>query len=261
MVLSRLKGALGQNRLRTIPSLVSIFFAFPYLMISRDVGEQLPVGGAASEKPTNYGPLWRVLICVYMTAVLGSIVFQSIMVALPEIFEERLVGLADATSNAFEALKLESASVIGGLAFLVFAVASLAQLVTGHMLDHLGVRPTIALVTITQMIAFLSMPGLEDLAAFAVALGIMMGVFGQVPVNDFLIGTTASKISRSRAFGARYMVSFFAFSGALPLIAIIQTNWGFDMLFYVLTVCASLILFGSRILLSAPKAADEQTVR
>ena len=241
-----------------IPGLISILFAFPYLRISRVVEDQIPVGGAAPVKPANYGPLWRVLICVYMTAVLGSIVFQSTTVALPEIFEERLVGLAEEVSDAFEALKIESASVIGGLAFLVFAVASLAQLVTGHMLDRWGARPTLALVTITQIIAFLSMPGLDNLAAFAVALGIMLGVFGQVPVNDFLIGTTASKISRSRAFGARYMVSFLAFSGALPLIAIVQANWGFDMLFYVLMVCATLILFGSRILLSAPKVENEK---
>ena len=101
---------------------------------------------------------------------LGSIVFQSTTVALPEIFEERLVGLADTAVNALTALKLESASVIGGLAFLVFAVASLAQLVTGHMLDRWGARPTLALVTIIQIAAFLMMPGLEGLAAFAVAL-------------------------------------------------------------------------------------------
>ena len=63
--------------------------------------------------------------------------------------------------------------------------------------------------------AFLLMPGLNDLA-LAVALGIMLGVFGQVPVNDFLIGTTASKISRSRAFGARYMVSFSPFPVRCP---------------------------------------------
>ena len=102
------------------------------------------------------------------------------------------------------------------------------------------------------------MPGLDGLAAFAVALGIMLGVFGQVPVTDFLIGTTASKISRSRAFGARYMVSFLAFSGALPLIAIVQAKWGFDMLFYILMACAALILFLSRALLSAPKSANYQ---
>ena len=236
-----------------IPGIISIFFAFPYLQISQNVEELPPVGGAAATQPADYGPLWRVLICVYMTAVLGSIVFQSTTVALPEIFEERLVGLATTISNTLTSFKLESASIIGALAFLVFAAASLAQLVTGHMLDRWGARPTLALVTIVQTAALLLMPGLTDLAAFAVALGIMLGVFGQVPVSDFLIGTTASKISRSRAFGARYMVSFLAFSGALPLIAVVQSNWGFDGLFYVLMLCAITILIGSRILLLAPK--------
>jgi sugar phosphate permease len=148
--------------------------------------------------------------------------------------------------------------VIGGLAFLVFAVASLARLVTGHMLDCWGARPTLALVTIVQVVAFLMMPGLEGLAAFAVALGVMLGVFGQVPVTDFLIGTTASKISRSRAFGARYMGSFLAFSGALSLIAIVQANWGFDMLFYILMACAALILLFSHVLLSTLRPANPQ---
>ena len=241
-----------------IPGIISIFFALPYLKISRNVEELPPVGGAAATKPADYGPLWRVLICVYMTAVLGSIVFQSTTVALPEIFEERLVGLATTISNTLTSFKLESASIIGALAFLVFAAASLAQLVTGHMLDRWGARPTLALVTIVQTAALLLMPGLTDLAAFAVALGIMLGVFGQVPVSDFLIGTTASKISRSRAFGARYMVSFLAFSGALPLIAVVQSNWGFDGLFYVLMLCAITILIGSRILLLAPKVEYDQ---
>ena len=241
-----------------IPGIISIFFAFPYLRISQNVEELPPVGGAAATQPANYGPLWRVLICVYMTAVLGSIVFQSTTVALPEIFEERLVGLATTISNTLTSFKLESASIIGALAFLVFAAASLAQLVTGHMLDRWGARPTLALVTIVQTATLLLMPGLTDLAAFAVALGIMLGVFGQVPVSDFLIGTTASKISRSRAFGARYMVSFLAFSGALPLIAVVQSNWGFDGLFYVLMLCAITILIGSRILLLAPKVEYDQ---
>ena len=241
-----------------IPGIISIFFAFPYLQISQNVEELPPVGGAAATKPADYGPLWRVLICVYMTAVLGSIVFQSTTVALPEIFEERLVGLATIISKTLKSFKLESASIIGALAFLVFAAASLAQLVTGHMLDRWGARPTLTLVTILQTAALLLMPGLTDLAAFAVALGIMLGVFGQVPVSDFLIGTTASKISRSRAFGARYMVSFLAFSGALPLIAVVQSNWGFDGLFYVLMLCAITILIGSRILLLAPKVEYDQ---
>ena len=189
-----------------LPGIISILFALPYALISRDIQARTapPVGGAAAEVPANYGPVWRVLLCVYMTAVLGSVVFQSTTVALPEIFEQRLTGLADTIAVALAAFQAQSASVIGFLAFLAFAAASLAQLVTGFMLDKYGARPTLALVCTVQIAAFLAMPGLTDAAAFAVALGFMLGVFGQVPINDFLIGTTASRKSRSRAFGARY---------------------------------------------------------
>lgn len=234
-----------------VPGLVSILFALPYLTVSRAIAAQAvaPDGGAPEAKQPNYGAVWCVLLCVYMTAVLGSIVFQSTTVALPEIFEERLVGLAGRIATTFASLQLESASVIGALAFMVFAAASLAQLLTGYMLDRFGARPTLALVTSVQVIALLLMPGLTDLAVLAVASGVMLGVFGQVPVNDFLIGTTASKSSRSRAFGARYMISFLAFSAALPLIAIVQANWGFDGLFHILMLCAAIILVGSRVLL------------
>ena len=50
----------------------------------------------------------------------------------------------------------------------------------------MGCPPTLALVTIVQTAALLLMPGLTDLAAFAVALGIMLGVFGQVPLATSL---------------------------------------------------------------------------
>ena len=86
----------------------------------------------------------------------------------------------------------------------------------------------------------------------------MLGVFGQVPVTDLLIGTTALKIFPSQAFGARYMVSFLAFSGSLPQIAIVQAKCGFGMLFYILISCAILILFWCRALLSAPNSANCQ---
>ena len=140
-----------------IPGVVSIFLRC-HIEISRVKLKRSRHLVEWLQKSHQIMPLWRVLICVYMTAVVGSIVFQSTTVALPEIFEERLIGLADTAANVLIALKLESASVIGGLAFLVFAVASLAQLVTGHMLDRWGARPTLALVTIIQIAAFLMMP-------------------------------------------------------------------------------------------------------
>lgn len=90
------------------------------------------------------------------------------------------------------------------------------------------------------------------------ALLVMLGVFGQVPVNDFLIGTTTSVKGRSRAFGTRYLVSFTAFSAVLPLIAFIQSGWGFNGVFRALLLCPALILISSRILL--PSAVRSKPV-
>lgn len=233
-----------------LPGVVSMAVAWPYHRVSRGIEAQntAPVGGTATT-PVRSGSQWKVLLCVYLTATLGSLVFQATTVSLPEIFEERLIGFADFISTALSGVP--SASVIGALAFAVFAAASFAQLLTGFMLDRFGARPTLALVTLVQIAAFLVMPGLTDFALFAAALLVMLGVFGQVPVNDFLIGTTTTAKARSRAFGIRYFVSFTAFSAALPLIAFLQSGWGFDGVFRALLVCPILILIGSRILLPA----------
>ena len=86
----------------------------------------------------------------------------------------------------------------------------------------------------------------------------MLAVFGQVPVNDFLIGTMTSVKGRSRAFGTRYLVSFTAFSAVLPFIAFIQSGWGFDGVFRALPLCPVLILISSGILL--PSAVRSKPV-
>ena len=67
------------------------------------------------------------------------------------------------------------------------------------------------------------------------ALGFMLGAFGQIPINDFMIGKMASGAARARVYGIRYVVSFTALAAALPLIAFVYERWGFDTLFYVLS--------------------------
>ena len=69
----------------------------------------------------------------------------------------------------------------------------------------------------------------------ALALGFMLGAFGQIPINDFMIGKMASGGARARVYGIRYVVSFTALAAALPLISLVYERWGFDTLFYVLS--------------------------
>ena len=86
------------------------------------------------------------------------------------------------------------------------------------------------------------MPGLADWAALVVALAFMLGAFGQIPINDYMIGKLARSDLRASIYGVRYIVSFAVLAAALPLIAWIHQGWGFDRLFHVLALADVAIL-------------------
>jgi len=235
-----------------LPGLVSIAIGIAYFLFSRPdmAAEQAAkaakraAGPAATPAATGTTHsdqrlrqlLIRLSIIIFCTAALSSIVFQSTTFALPKVLDERLGGIAG------------SATVIGWLAFVVFAIASLAQLVVGRLLDTLGPRIVFMTVAAMQVFFFLLMPGLSDWTALAVALGFMLGAFGQIPINDYMIGRMARSEFRGAVYGARYVVSFVALAAALPLIAWVHGNWGFDALFRILAGTAAVIfLFVSMI--------------
>ncbi len=70
----------------------------------------------------------------------------------------------------------------------------------------------------------------------------MFAVFGQIPINDVLIGRVAKSEWRARVYAIRYTINFGVIALSVPLIAWIYGNWGFDMLFILLAIAAATIL-------------------
>ncbi len=237
-----------------LPGLFSIAMGLVYLALRRDgiraersAAWAKPDAAAPSPSAGYKALLVRVAAIVFVTAAVSSIIFQATTFALPKIFEERLQGLASDLSSWVGGLTAteqsgDLATMIGSLAFIVFAVASIAQLVVGRMLDRFGPRRVFMAVAGLQLVFFSAMPGLTDGAALAVALGFMLGAFGQIPINDFMIGKTASGAYRARIYGVRYVVSFSVLAATLPLIGFVYHHWGFDTLFRILAVAAVVIL-------------------
>ncbi|HIO76858.1 MAG TPA: hypothetical protein EYG63_06690 [Gammaproteobacteria bacterium] len=89
---------------------------------------------------------------------------------------------------------------------------------------------------------FTLMVGATGSVALAVSAVFMLAVFGQIPINDVLIGRITRSEWRSRVFGLRYIVTFSVSASSIPLIAWIYGFWGFDALFWVLTAAALAIL-------------------
>ena len=171
----------------------------------------------------------RVLSIIMLTTAIGGLIFQSTTFALPKIFDERLGQLAG------------SATEVGAYAFLVFAVAALAQLVVGYLVDRHSVRIVFAFVAGTQAVLFAIMVQLTGLAALLVATAFMLVVFGQIPINDVLVGRITTSAWRSRVYSLRYIVNFSVMATTVPVIAGIHAAWGFGALFVVMAVAAACI--------------------
>ena len=178
----------------------------------------------------------RVLAIIMFTTAIGGLIFQSTTFALPKIFEERLDDLAG------------TATAIGGFAFAVFTVAAFAQLAVGYLVDHHSLRTVFAFVAGLQAAFFAIMYQLTGVAALIVAVGFMLVVFGQIPINDVLIGRITKTEWRSRVYSLRYIVTFSVSASTIPLIAWIHGSWGFERLFVVMAVAAGAILAAALVL-------------
>lgn len=168
----------------------------------------------------------RLVSIVLVSTALGGLLFQSGTFTLPKIFDERLPDLA------------ATATLVGWYAFLVFTIAALAQLVVGYLVDRHSIRTVFAGVATLQAVFFFAMQGASGPVALAIAIGFMLMVFGQIPINDVLVARVAASHWRSRLYAIRYIVTFSVMAGSLPLIAWVHSNWGFDLLFRILAVTA-----------------------
>ena len=174
--------------------------------------------------------IFRISLVILFTTAVSSVIFQGTTFALPKIFEERLSGIAT------------SASLIGSLALFVFAIASFAQIIVGKLLDTIGPKKVFLTVAAIQLVFFTLFVGQYDYAALFIALFFMIGAFGQIPINDYMIGKMAKSELRASIYGARYVISFAVWAVVVPVISIIHLHYGFDYLFYALAVCALCII-------------------
>ena len=226
-----------------VPGVVSIGLGAAYAAL-RWPEVSAPRATTAASQATSAAPLSpdyralmrRLSVIVFATTALTGVVFQATTFSLPKIFDERLRGIAESLAGSTE--RGHVAGMIGMFAFAVFTIASMAQLVVGKMLDRYGPRPVFMTLAVVQIVFFAAMPGLTNYWALAIALGFMLGAFGQIPINDYMIGRMASGAFRARVYGVRYVVSFTVLAAALPLVAVVYGNWGFDTLFRMLAIVA-----------------------
>ena len=214
-----------------LPGLVSIALGFAYALLlwsGRQARAEARRSGAAARQAAvgtvqvGRSTLIRIFAIVFLTTALGSMIFQCMTFALPKIFDERLASFATTPSE------------VGGWAFVVFAAAAFAQLIVGYLVDRHSARTIFLLVAGLQAPLFLVAMDLSGVPALVTALGFMLLVFGQIPINDVLVARISKSAWRSRAFAARVIIGFGISSTAIPLISFVYREGGFSTLFAIM---------------------------
>ncbi len=219
-----------------VPGVISVAIGFAYVIFTRagDLESLYPNeisndATGTSKVEIDRTILVQVFSIIFFTTAMGGLIFQSTTFSLPKILDERL---NDFATNATE---------VGAWAFIVFTVAAFAQLVVGYLVDRHSVKLIFSVISACQVVLFALMMNLDGAAALIVSIGFMLMVFGQIPINDVLIGRVAKSEWRSRAFAIRSFITFTVMATSIPLIAWLHETWGFPALFLVLCICAALI--------------------
>lgn len=192
--------------------------------------------------------LARVMAIMLIATACGGIIFNSTTISMPKVFDERLQSL---TQTSFG---------VGALVAIVYTMAAFAQVLMGALIDRMELRRLMIAVGLIQIPMLFLAANLEGWWMLGAALLMMLAVFGQIPLNDAIVGKYVADEFRARVLGVRYVVSLGVAAVAVPLIAALhKTEGGFANVFMVLSVLASGIFvaaffFPTRAELTAEKA-------
>src|SRR5260221_380734 len=193
--------------------------------------------GAGSIVSGRLGDLWGrwIMMVIFFagmgvsalgTAVTGSIVFNFTTNGNGELLRERVKG---AVQDPVE---------LAAMLFVIFSLASLAQLVVGKLIDRFPLKTIYVPIVLLQVPLFLIASQVQDWALFVTAIGFMLLVFGAIPFTDAMIVKYIDDRMRSRVTGARLAIGFGVSSFVVALIGPTVKAAGFPTFLMALAVVA-----------------------
>ena len=201
---------------------------------------------AAAQARVAKRDMWRVILSLLIVVIAISTTFNAITVALPKLFAERLSDLTN------------SPALLGVIAAGVYVFGALTQFTVGRLIDRYSLKTVcIPLSLLLAPVLYLA-ASLSNFALIVAAIGVVMGLFGQITVNDAMVGKYTAEEWRSRAFAVRYFVGFTAAGASVGLVAWLYEQGGFYTMLHAFAALCLLVIVAALILpreLPAPSAA------
>ena len=216
-----------------VPGLLSMAAGAAFLLLVPDPG---PVKKSSKSIGLHIDrrTMARIFAILLIATACGGVIFNSTTVAMPKVFDERLRALTQTNLG------------VGALVAMVYATAAFAQVAMGALIDRFELRRLMIGIALVQIPLLALAANLQGWAMLAAAFAMMLGVFGQIPLNDAIVGKYVADEYRARVLSVRYVVSLGVAAVAVPLIAVLhRTEGGFSNVFLTLAALAAGMLAAS----------------
>ena len=174
-----------------------------------------------------------VVVSLVLTIIASSTTFNAITVALPKLFQERL---AEITQNT---------ALLGLIASAVYVFGALAQYTIGNLLDKYPLKKIFIPLAIFLVAMLYIAAETSGFLLILISIGIVISIFGQVTVNDTMVGKYTSDEWRARAFAVRYFLGFTAAGASVGLVALLYANGGFTLMLQAFAAFCFLVVIGA----------------
>lgn len=240
--------AFGWRAAFAVPGVVCIALGVVFARVVPAEAEPPSQRKRASATPLAPGQLARVLMVMTVASATAGLLFNLTTNGNGQLLAERFNGVVD------------DPATLGLLLAGVYAVASLAQVVVGRLLDRVPLKQLQMTIVLAQapLLALASVA--QGWWLYAALLGVMVLIFGAIPFTDAVIVRYVDDRMRSRVAGLRLTLSLGFSSLAVWSLGPVVKASGFGVLLMVMagislcTAAALLAMPGER-LAAAPQAA------
>jgi MFS family permease len=168
----------------------------------------------------------RVFAVLTVTTTLGAIIFNFTTNGNAELLRERVAAIAADPAR------------LGVILAGVYAIASIAQLIVGRLIDRFPIRSVFLPIVVLQALSFYFAIHAQGWWFLVLATAFMTFVFGAIPFTDAIIARFVDDSMRSRVAGVRLSVSFGISSLAVWALGPMVKAKGFDALILTMAVIA-----------------------
>lgn len=171
--------------------------------------------------------LARVFAVMTAASITGSLLFNFTTNGNAQLLGERFVGIVD------------DPAALGLMLSAVYAIASLAQVIVGRLLDRVPLKPLYLGIVVAQVPLLALAAHAQGWWLLGLLLAVMVVIFGSIPFTDAMIVRFVDDRMRSRVAGARLTVSIGVSSLAVWLLGPLVKASSFGTLFWLMAAIAT----------------------